>query len=55
MIAQGYRPGNFKPSFETIEAMQKVMLAAGLPIPNTATPEVRRNSDWEPLPTATKK
>jgi uncharacterized protein len=55
MIAQGYRPGNFKPSFETIEAMQKVMLAAGVPIPNNAGPEVHRNSDWEPLPAAAKK
>jgi uncharacterized protein len=55
MIAQGHRPGNFKPSFETIEAVEKVMLAAGLPIPKSVTPEVRRNSDWEPLPTATKK
>jgi uncharacterized protein len=55
MIAQGYRPGNFKPSSETIEAVQKVMLAAGLPIPSSAAPEVHRNSDWEPLPTAKKK
>lgn len=55
MIAQGHRPGNFKPSFETIEAMQKVMLAAGLPIPSNAAADVRRNSDWEPLPAATKK
>jgi ankyrin repeat protein len=55
MIAQGYRPGNFKPSFETIEAVQKIMLASGLPIPSNATPEVRLNSDWEPLPGAAKK
>ncbi len=34
MIAEGHRPGNFKPSAETIAAMQKVMLAAGvLPTP----------------------
>ena len=38
LIAQGYRPGNFRPSAETIEALQKVMLAAGLPIP-TPSPE----------------
>src|SRR5438045_7684869 len=30
MLAQGYRPGNFKPSFETIEAIQHVMTAAGI-------------------------
>jgi ankyrin repeat protein len=29
-IAEGYRVGNFKPSFETIEALHKVMLAAGI-------------------------
>ncbi len=48
MLAQGYRPGNFKPSFETIDAIQHVMLAAGVPITN-ATPAVLGNSDWEPL------
>jgi len=55
MIAHGYRPGNFKPSVETIEAIQKVMLAAGLAIPTNVVPDVRRNSDWEPLPTSIKK
>ena len=30
MIAEGHRPGNFKPSFETVAALQKVMLAAGV-------------------------
>jgi uncharacterized protein len=32
-IAEGYRPGNFKPSFETVEAIKKVMLAAGVTPP----------------------
>jgi len=32
-IAEGYRPGNFKPSFETIDALHKVMLAAGVTPP----------------------
>jgi len=50
MIAQGYRPGNFKPSFETMDAVQRVMLAAGVPIPTNARPSVIRNSDWEPVP-----
>ena len=31
MIAQGHRPGNFRPSPETIEAVQRVMRAAGVP------------------------
>ena len=29
-IAEGYRPGNFKPSAETVAAFQRVMLAAGV-------------------------
>jgi len=37
-IAEGYRPGNFKPSAETIEAIQRVMRAAGVEPPGpTAT------------------
>jgi ankyrin repeat protein len=49
MFAQGHRPGNFKPSFETIDAIQRVMLAAGVAIPTNATAAVLRNSDWEPV------
>jgi ankyrin repeat protein len=30
MIAEGHRPGNFKPSAETIAVLEKVMLAAGV-------------------------
>ena len=30
LIAQGHRPGNFRPSPETIEALQRVMRAAGV-------------------------
>ncbi|HKA01090.1 MAG TPA: ankyrin repeat domain-containing protein [Candidatus Solibacter sp.] len=33
IIAEGYRFGNYKPSFVTIEAFHKVMKAAGIPIP----------------------
>ncbi len=33
LIAQGFRPGNFKPSVPTIEAIIEVMLAAGVPPP----------------------
>jgi hypothetical protein len=36
-IAEGHRPGNFKPSAETIEAIHNVMRAAGVtPPPPTA-------------------
>lgn len=31
-IADGHRPGNFKPSIETSEALRKVLLAAGKPV-----------------------
>ena len=55
MFAQGYRPGNFKPSFETIDAVQRVMLAAGVALPTNAAPTVLRNSDWEPLAVPVKK
>ena len=30
LIAEGHRPGNFKPSAETIAALHRVMLAAGV-------------------------
>lgn len=33
MIAQGYRPGNFRPAPETIAALERVMKAAGLVLP----------------------
>ena len=36
LIAEGHRPGNFKPSAETIAALHHVMLAAGV-TPPTAT------------------
>ena len=55
MLAQGYRPGNFKPSFETVEAIQRVMLAAGVSPTNNDVPTVLRNSDWEKVPTASTK
>jgi ankyrin repeat protein len=34
-IAEGHRPGNFKPSAETVAALQRVLLAAGV-VPTTA-------------------
>ncbi len=33
-IAEGHRPGNFKPSAETVDALRKVMLAAGVTPPS---------------------
>jgi ankyrin repeat protein len=36
LIAEGHRPGNFKPSAETIAALQQVMLAAGVKPPDAA-------------------
>ena len=38
-IAEGHRPGNFKPSPETIAAIQRVMLAAGVSPPPDALPK----------------
>lgn len=39
LIAEGFRPGNFKPSAETIAAIHKVMIAAGVkPPPPTPRP-----------------
>lgn len=40
MIAEGFRPGNFKPSVETIDAIHRVMRAAGVtPPPPTPRPD----------------
>jgi ankyrin repeat protein len=49
MLAQGYRPGNFKPSFETIEAIKHVMQAAGVTPPKEVRPDDLNNSDWAPV------
>ena len=39
LIAEGFRPGNFKPSADTIEAIHRVMRAAGVePPPPTVRP-----------------
>lgn len=39
LIAEGFRPGNFKPSADTVEAVHRVMRAAGVtPPPPTARP-----------------
>src|SRR5206468_5415787 len=43
MIAEGHRPGNFKPSFETIAAIEHVMLAAGVAPLTNASPSSAEN------------
>ena len=39
LIAEGYRPGNFKPSFETVDAITEVMLANGVKPPTDPRPK----------------
>ncbi|HEX7860005.1 MAG TPA: ankyrin repeat domain-containing protein [Verrucomicrobiae bacterium] len=48
LIAEGFRPGNFKPSFETIAAIHKVMLAAGVTPPPPTPADGINNSDFGP-------
>lgn len=50
MIAEGHRPGNFKPSFETIDAIQRIMLAAGVSPSSTARPVATSNSEHQSTP-----
>lgn len=48
LIAQGYRPGNFRPLADTIAAIEKVMLAAGVtppPAPSNFTTAPSRYED----------
>jgi ankyrin repeat protein len=37
-IAEGHRPGNFKPSPETVDALRRAMLAAGVSPPSSPAP-----------------
>lgn len=48
LIAEGFRPGNFKPSFETIAAIHKVMIASGVTPPPPTNAEGVNNSDFGP-------
>ncbi len=41
-IAEGHRPGNFKPAPETLAALHRVMLAAGVTPPSPRPIEVRK-------------
>jgi ankyrin repeat protein len=45
LIAEGHRPGNFKPSFETIAVIRQVMQAAGVTPPAGATPVASEKRD----------
>ncbi len=49
LLAEGYRPGNFKPSAETTVAIQNVMRAAGVDPDKEPRPAELNNSDWAPL------
>jgi hypothetical protein len=40
LIAQGHRPGNFRPAPETIAAIERIMQAAGVRLP----PKAKRDS-----------
>lgn len=49
LIAQGFRPGNFKPSFETIEAFEEVMEEEGIEPPAAPKrPVVGKPKKYEP-------
>jgi ankyrin repeat protein len=48
LIAEGFRPGNFKPSFETISAIRKAMRASGVTPPPLTSAEGVNNSDFGP-------
>jgi ankyrin repeat protein len=43
MIAQGHRPGNFRPAPETIAALEKVMQATGVALPTKGKGDNRQN------------
>jgi uncharacterized protein len=47
-IAEGYRPGNFKPSFETIAALREVMSAAGVSVSTSATSGATTQESYAP-------
>jgi ankyrin repeat protein len=38
LIAEGHRPGNFKPSFDTLAAVKDVMVASGVTVPPPTPP-----------------
>lgn len=49
LIARGYRPGNFKPSVPTGDAIKEAMLAAGVEVPpHPPLPTTDRPKKYEP-------
>jgi ankyrin repeat protein len=46
LIAEGHRPGNFKPSAETIDAIQRVMVAAGVAPANSSSQPAASNTNY---------
>ena len=46
-IAEGHRPGNFKPSAETIAAFHRVMLASGVSPPTKAPPAIAAGPEYD--------
>jgi ankyrin repeat protein len=53
LIAHGYRPGNFKPSAETVDALTRIMLAAGVSPSTNLSPPAPTGPEYRP-PTAKK-
>ena len=47
LIAEGHRPGNFKPAAATIEAVRRAMIDGGVQPPKEPRPRQRRNRDYE--------
>jgi ankyrin repeat protein len=47
LIAEGFRPGNFKPSAETIDAIHRVMRAAGVTLPPPTTRSTTRPAGYD--------
>ena len=49
-LAEGYRPGNFKPSAETIAALHVAMRAAGVTPPEKIAPPAKYGPDYNTFP-----
>jgi ankyrin repeat protein len=50
LIAEGFRPGNFKPSADTIEAIHRVMRAAGITPPPPTPRPATGTAPYDPRP-----
>ncbi len=50
LIAEGFRPGNFKPSAETIEAIHRAMRAAGVTPPPPTPRSTTKPAGYDPKP-----